>query len=66
MVSETQTIFIPLYSNFSYALVYKIDFRILNKRLRRAFKLDPLSLNQYFLGEAHEKYNIDLEIRMRN
>ena len=27
----------------SYALVYKMDFRILNKELRRAFKLDPLS-----------------------
>ena len=38
-----QTVFIPLYSNFSYAMVCKIGFRILNKELRRAFKLDPLS-----------------------
>ena len=43
VLSVTQTVFIPLYSNFSYALVCKIDFRILNKELRRAFKLDPLS-----------------------
>ena len=41
--SVTQIVFIPLYSNVSYALVYKKDFRILNKELRRAFKLDPLS-----------------------